>query len=67
MVHAGDLVVADAAGVVFVPKESADEILKRLVTYKQKNADYLAGVKKGVFSNQWVDDLLDDSGCIVTP
>jgi RraA family protein len=67
VVNPGDLVIADAAGIVFVPKENAVEILDRLVAYKQKNEDYLAGVKKGVFSNQWVDDLLIETGCIVTP
>jgi hypothetical protein len=24
-------------------------------------------VKRGIFSNKWVDDLLDETGCIITP
>lgn len=67
VVNPGDIVVADSFGVVIVPRESADEVLERLQAYEAKNRDYFAGVKRGVFSNKWVDDLLDDSGCIITP
>jgi RraA family protein len=67
VVNPGDVVVADGFGVVIVPRENAADILERLVAYQAKNRDYFAGVKKGVFSNKWVDDLLDDSGCIITP
>ncbi len=67
VVNPGDVVVADSFGVVIVPKDNAEEILERLFEFKAKQADYLAGVKKGVFSNKWVDDLLDEGGCIVEP
>ncbi len=67
VVNPGDIVVADGFGVVIVPRESADDILERLQAYQEKNRDYFAGVKRGDFSNKWVDDLLDDSGCIITP
>lgn len=67
VVNPGDIVVADGFGVVIVPRESAAEVLQRLEAYEAKNRDYFAGVKKGVFSNQWVDELLDDGGCIITP
>ena len=67
VVNPGDIVVADGYGVVVVPREGAADILERLQAYAAKNRDYFAGVKKGVFSNKWVDDLLDESGCIITP
>ena len=54
-------------GVVVVPRENAEEVLTRLDAFKEKNREYFAGVKRGVFSNKWVDDLLDESGCIITP
>jgi regulator of RNase E activity RraA len=67
VVNPGDIVVADGFGVVIVPRENAPDILERLQAYQEKNREYFAGVKRGEFSNRWVDDLLDDSGCIITP
>lgn len=67
VVNPGDIVVADGFGVVIVPRDAAPDILLRLQQAAAKNADYLAGVRKGVFSNKWVDDILDETGCIVTP
>jgi RraA family protein len=67
VVNPGDIVVADGFGVVIVPAENAVDILERLQAYQEKNREYFAGVKRGIFSNKWVDDLLDESGCIITP
>lgn len=30
-------------------------------------ANYLAGVKRGDFSNEWVDRLLQEAGCVIVP
>jgi regulator of RNase E activity RraA len=67
VVNPGDIVVADGFGVVIVPRDNAEDILQRLQAYEEKNREYFAGVKQGVFSNKWVDDMLDESGCIITP
>ncbi len=67
VVNPGDVVVADSFGVVVVPRESAADILARLQAYAERNEEYFAGVKRGEFSNAWVDDVLADSGCIVEP
>jgi regulator of RNase E activity RraA len=67
VVNPGDVVVADAFGVVLIPRDNAEDILARLVAQRARLADYLDGVKRGVFSNQWVDDLLESSNCIVNP
>ncbi len=63
VVQPGDLVVADAAGVVVVPREIAEELLQRLQAHEEANAAYLAGVKRGEFSNAWVDRTLNEQGC----
>lgn len=63
VVNPGDVVVADAFGVVMVPHGSAEEVLQRLAATKAMLADYLEGVKRGVFSNKWVDDLLAAEQC----
>jgi regulator of RNase E activity RraA len=64
VVNPGDVVVADGFGVVVIPRTSAEAILERLEAHRDKNIEYFAGVKKGVFSNKWVDDLLEADGCL---
>ena len=63
VVAAGDVVVADAAGMVVVPQSIVDEVLFRLVEREAASAAYLAAVQRGEFSNQWVDRLLAEHGC----
>jgi RraA family protein len=63
VVHPGDLVVGDAMGVVIVPIGIAEELLARLQSHKAANAGYFESVRKGVFSNAWVDQILADLEC----
>ena len=65
VVNPGDLVVADGAGVVVIPQEIASELLQRLQAQRANMAAYLAGVKCGKFSNDWVDRILQEAGCII--
>jgi RraA family protein len=63
VVNPGDIVVGDAAGVVVVPKEISTELLMRLKGYEASMAEYFEGVRRGEFSNAWVDKLLATYGC----
>ena len=63
VVSPGDVVVADAAGVVVIPQGIAVELLARLNAHRQVNAAYLESVSRGDFSNEWVDQYLCDQGC----
>jgi regulator of RNase E activity RraA len=63
VVNPGNIVVADAAGVVIIPQEIAHELLHRLKANRAANAEYLEDVKQGKFSNAWVDSLLEAGGC----
>ena len=65
VVNPGDLILADAMGVVVVPACIAEELLQRLEEHDAANADYLASVKQGNFSNAWVDRILTDMECPV--
>jgi len=65
VVNPGDLVVADQTGIVVVPREIAAELLERLMSHKEANADYLASVQRGDFSNAWVDRILQANSCPV--
>lgn len=60
----GDLVLADQFGIVILPREYAEEIYDRLVANRERSKDYLAGVKRGKFSNEWVDEILSSAGLL---
>jgi RraA family protein len=66
VVNPGDIIVADAAGVVVIPQGIAQDLLERLHAHKAANADYLEAVRRGDFSNAWVDRALADQHCPVT-
>jgi RraA family protein len=63
VVNAGDLVVGDAMGVVIVPQAIAAELLERLRRHEAANETYLEAVRRGVFSNDWVDQVLTALEC----
>jgi RraA family protein len=63
VVNPGDIIVADAAGIIVVPREIASELLARLRLHDQTNRAYLESVRRGDFSNRWVDQLLEEHQC----
>lgn len=63
VVNPGDIIIGDAMGCVVIPQEVAPELLARLEAHEAQNAAYLEGVRRGVFSNAWVDDLLTNLAC----
>jgi len=65
VVSPGDLIVADGAGIVVIPQEIAGELLGRLQAQRASMAAYLAGVKRGQFSNEWVDRILQEAGVAI--
>lgn len=67
VVNPGDIVVADVAGVVIVPRDDAEVVLERLRTFEGKNERYFAAIQKGDFSNKWVGDALSERGCQIRP
>jgi regulator of RNase E activity RraA len=65
VVNPGDLIVGDAMGVVVVPQAIAAELQQRLAAHESSNANYFEAVKKGNFSNAWVDQILSSLECPV--
>ncbi len=63
VVNPGDIVSADESGVVIVRREFASELLGRLVSRKAQMESYVAAVKRGEFSNAWVDKQLEQGNC----
>jgi RraA family protein len=64
VVNPGDVMVADRNGVVVVRKEFAENIALRLRVHAQKMEAYVASVKRGDFSNDWVDAQLRADMCL---
>lgn len=66
VVHPGDVIVGDLNGVVVVPRELSEEMVRRLEQRKAVEAHYTAAVARGEFSNAWVDAVLSESEVEVT-
>jgi regulator of RNase E activity RraA len=63
VVRPGDVICADGNGVVVVPQEFLNELLAKLESHRQAMRNYEQNVKRGSFSNQWVDDMLNQLDC----
>ncbi len=61
VVKPGDIVYGDLDGVVVIPREEAVTLLHRVTTKAEAEADYVAAVAKGNFSNAWVDRVLQEA------
>jgi regulator of RNase E activity RraA len=62
VVHPGDLIVGDANGVVVVPLDIVEDLLRRLTERKEAESSYTSAVARGEFNNAWVDALLRENG-----
>ena len=62
VVQPGDIIVGDLNGVVVVPQEMAVDLLERLRGRRAIEAQYKESVRRGEFSNAWVDRLLVEAG-----
>ncbi len=63
VVHPCDVVIADAGGVVVVPLDHLDDVLRRLCESAADSRGYRERVAAGQFSNAWVDEALARGGC----
>jgi RraA family protein len=62
VVHPGDIVVGDADGVVIVPRRDALAVLADLEDRAEAARRYANAVRRGEFSNDWVDRVLSSEG-----
>jgi RraA family protein len=61
VVHPGDVIVGDLDGVAVVPRDAAETVLARVEARTRGEAEYIAAVARGEFSNAWVDAILADN------
>lgn len=62
VVNPGDVIVGDDNGVVVVPQQVAKSTLDLLNERREREAGYVEAVKRGEFSNAWVDKVLAGGG-----
>ena len=62
VVNSGDIIIGDLNGVAVIPRDIAEELLRRLTDRKAAEADYTTAVARGDFDNSWVDAILERSG-----
>ncbi len=65
VVNPGDIIVADLSGIAVVRREVAEETIMRLRAHRARMQKYVADVKAGNFSNEWVDRQLAADHCLV--
>jgi regulator of RNase E activity RraA len=65
VVAPGDIIVADRSGIVVLPQACIEELHAQLCRYKDRLVTYLENVRRGRFSNTWVDELLSDARCYI--
>jgi RraA family protein len=63
VVSPGDIIVADTGGVVVVPRQYIDQLHTKLLRHKDRMTTYMAAVRRGEFSNAWVDQQLESARC----
>ncbi len=61
VINPGDVIVGDSNGVVVVPRAAAEDVLGRLQARAALEAEYHAAVRRGEFSNAWVDAVLAEA------
>lgn len=64
VVNPGDVIAADTSGVVVIPKDFAATAAMRLIAHHARMEEYVGNVKRGIFSNEWVDQQLQSDGCL---
>ena len=63
VVNPGDIISADTSGVVVVAKHVAQNAALKLKAHHARMEQYVNDVKRGIFSNEWVDRQLLADGC----
>lgn len=63
VVNPGDIIVGDKSGIAVVNREVAGNTIMRLRAHRARMQQYVADVKAGKFSNDWVDRQLAADDC----
>ncbi|MEC8631099.1 MAG: RraA family protein [Pseudomonadota bacterium] len=65
VIHPGDIVIGDSDGVLSVPIDGAEEILKATEAKSAAEITQMAAIEAGTNDRSWVDRVLKERGCIL--
>ena len=65
VIEAGDLVIGDWDGVLSIPLDDVESILKKTNEKQAAEAVDMAKIEAGEWDRSWVDKTLKDRGCIM--
>jgi regulator of RNase E activity RraA len=63
VVNPGDIIVGDEDGLVVVPSEHAEELMKLIREQQVREVDILKSIEDGTVNRDWVDESLKQKGC----
>ncbi|MDQ0221115.1 RraA family protein [Peribacillus cavernae] len=65
IINPGDIIVGDEDGLVAVPLEEAENILRYIKTQQQLEEEILQSIQEGTINREWIDERLKQKGCEV--
>lgn len=65
VVSPGDLIIGDDDGVLCVPREQAEDLLKAAQEKQKAEQEELKQIKAGCSDRSWVEKALSDKGCFM--
>ncbi len=65
VIHPGDIMIGDSDGVLCVPIDGAEEILKSTQAKSEAEIKQMAAIEAGTNDRSWVDRALTERGCIL--
>ncbi|PWR01394.1 methyltransferase [Meridianimarinicoccus roseus] len=63
VIHPGDIVIGDSDGVLCVPIDEAETVLKATKAKSEKEIKQMAAIEAGTNDRAWVDRALKERGC----
>lgn len=65
IVKPGDIIIGDEDGIVCVPLEQAEDIIKLVKNQEKKEIEMLQSIEEGKADRSWVNQTLKERGCII--
>ena len=64
MIEPGDIMIGDADGVLVVPIDVAEDVLKKTQAKQDAETRQMRAIAEGTNDRSWVDAALRERGCV---